>query len=1724
MSSEQPVVAVGRDFGQWGVLTYGPCTTGRKNECAWAERGQMQELGQEIREKALRLIDYLKQLAQMRATAVMDWRNYQPYVLWLDDIPHEDGCWSRTWGPEQGHEDEWLKIIKKPDPKLPPVPEVCRIWVVEESLRDDEGQPRLREEILAPPPAPEPAPGPSSQSERPPQVLQLSDHPEVKASFQRYLDRDWATWADNHRRWRSVQEVYAKLWEIHQARRKAGEEYELVLGVGLLQWAPTTGQKIERHLVVGQADLMFDRKRGAFTVQPATSGTKLAVELEMVDTSAARLQQVAEAAIEEAGDDPWGRAAIDAALNVIVHSLADQGEYAPDSMKGWPMAGPAPRVTFSPALILRKKSTRGYLEALRTIRERIEKAGEIPPHFLKLIEVPIAESNQPPGDGTGPVEVESPYFPLAANEEQRQIVARLRRSRGVLVQGPPGTGKSHTIANLICHLLANGQRLLITAQTPRALHVLHKMLPDSIKPLCVSMLGEGLADQKALKESVGGIRRRKQEWNEHRAATENARKEQEIREVRDRFAVLNGRLRQVREAETYKHDLPGGCYRGTAGRIAQRLERERDALGWIPDRISPDQDSPLTPEEVRELTDDLRNANPERDAELDLALPDPTIDLPDQDEFRDWVREETGLGEVLAKAEELLKHNVAERLRAFGRPQLTEVSALLGKYLSTFEHNRTLSAPWVEDAIAAVLARQDKTWVERHDCCVSLLNGLADKARRVDALQVRLHNRANPVKIAHDGQSLRMHFRSGGGLGFWAWFRLFVPKPVRTYGYVLTEAHIDGETGRSAPDPGEWLGKLLDWLEVQERLGKGWEVWAQKATRAQGTFAIQVAELQQHVADLGEILLLKEHRQMAFDACRELAGFPVPPWEDPQGMRWYVSTIQAVLAEKRLGEVEASTDAYLDKLKARLSSDREHPITKAVLDAIVKGDPDLLARLRERLVVLSHEARRLHRRRELLDKLHLRAPLLAEAIAGNPYGQDFKVRLPRFGEAWAWSRAAAWVEAFNNEDVRAIERQVQKLTEQIGMSTAEIAALRAWDFCLRRMTDEHQANLAAWELAFNKIPKSGPHLQERRRAAQAFLDNCRSAIPAWVMPLHRVYDTVTLSPEAFDVVIVDEASQCGPDALPLLYLGKTVLIVGDSEQISPEAVGINMGVIFGLLKKFLYDFKFAATFDPLTSLFGQGQIRFGHPVVLREHFRCVREIIRFSNDLCYAQTPLIPLRPHQADRLKPVCHEYVAAGHREGSDSNVINRPEADALVRRVVECCRDPRYDGKTMGVIALQGHAQSRLIELQLLKHLEVKEIEDRRLICGESYSFQGDERDVIFLSMVAAPNETIGAFVKPADRQRFNVAASRAKDQMWLFHSVTVNDLSPADLRRALLEFFEDPVSQINRALGQDAEELRQRAHQANRDVEDPPKPFDSWFEVDVALEIGARGFRVIPQFPVAHKRIDLLVEGSAGSLAVECDGDIWHGLDRHEEDDARQRQLERCRWRFWRVRFSEFYANRAKAMEPLWATLDSLGIKPVGARPVSTAELPPVSGPVEGPSLAQPGPVKSSRSSGPSISSVPSVSSDEGSAKAERSEKGEPEVAPESTQSSSPPQKSDSQSGFHGPLYNDQRTVGTQRNLYSPPSEPGSSNKTEEHGNSDHLDVVQEMEAVGFAVWSALLAWSRDSKFFDENEEKLVHTILRRKNRQIPPSRDLAEDCKELLARAKARGFSPPADKK
>ena len=93
-------------------------------------------------------------------------------------------------------------------------------------------------------------------------------------------------------------------------------------------------------------------------------------------------------------------------------------------------------------------------------------------------------------------------FPKPFNDDQISIIHRLDEADGVVVQGPPGTGKTHTIANIICHYLATGRRVLVTSKGEAALTVLREHIPKGIQNLTISLLTNERAGLKQLEQAV----------------------------------------------------------------------------------------------------------------------------------------------------------------------------------------------------------------------------------------------------------------------------------------------------------------------------------------------------------------------------------------------------------------------------------------------------------------------------------------------------------------------------------------------------------------------------------------------------------------------------------------------------------------------------------------------------------------------------------------------------------------------------------------------------------------------------------------------------------------------------------------------------------------------------------------------------------------------------------------------------------------------------------------------------------------------------------------------------------------------------------------------------------------------------------------------------------------------------------------------------------------------
>ena len=1360
----------------------------------------------------------------------------------------------------------------------------------------------------------------------------------MQDAWDAYIEGRWRLWAERDRRERVVQNVYTDLFSVFQRHQRLGESFEVVFGLGFLIWNAPDGHMVRRHLVTAQVTVSFDTQRGNLTVTPAGEGARPALEQDMLDPQYRpdpEEQQSIEETLEQLGESLWAAGPLDGVLKSWVHSVSSEGEYT-DALKPPEGAASAPKVHLAPALILRRRTERSFIRAFQEIIDQLNSDHPVPEGCRTFVSVSEdaerGNASVESGHAASPGEI---YFPLPANEAQREIVRRLTANQGVLVQGPPGTGKSHTIVNLICHALATGQRVLVTSHAVRALKVLQRMIRDSapdLAPLSVVLLGDDRNALLAMEESVQGITTRQNTWTEAGSQTAIAQLERDLDRQRRREAKVLADLRAIRERET-EHDAGFG-YSGTLARISAELHQQRESLSWIRDETPEDIEAPLSAVEFGELVSLGRN-EPVHQWEAAGYLNVELDNLPTSDAFQQAVhveREARATYEEDATIRERPEYRLLEAMNEDDRRKLAGGLRDLAALIDRIER-RPLS--WTEEATKQILGDFERTWRQLHEDTLTAATLIAESAQWLDANPVGPEPPPDLPKLRADANDLLDHLTAGRGWGFGP-LRASVAKRA----LYIRELRIGGRQCKTA----DAVSDLLRWVDAELEVRRLRERWASHHVIKATTFIALATEFQDLCEPIGDALAALDTKDELSAILRRTPSTLEPEWSDPASLVRLGQTLAAVETTLEYEAARARIDQPLEGLRAQRQRGSLDPVSEQIQVAVEERNSSVYATARQHAADNAQLSLLLQRKRELLHRLTVRAPTLAREMMETCTDAVWDKRAENFERAWNWSRAHAWVIRLAEPGAEHRLRLELDLTKKdIARTLERIAAERAWVHCFSRMTENERQHLVAWSKAVQAIGKgTGKYAPLHRRNAREHLNESRSAIPAWVMPLHRVAETIKPGSELFDIAIIDEASQSGPEALLLAWLATKLVIVGDDKQIRPTYAGVDFDNVNRLRERYLSELPLADTYGVNHSLFDLAQIRYGSRIRLREHFRCMPEIIQFSNNLSYANEPLIPLRRYGAGRLEPtVTARRVPEGYQNGVGARSVNPPEAEALVEEIVRISHQPAYADKTVGVISLVGDAQARDVETRLIRRLGPEETERRQLVCGDAYAFQGDERDVMFLSMVSAPRDgrSIRAMTDPDTQRRFNVAASRAKDQLYLFHTATLADLNPTCMRYQLLQYCLDPQVAVPDIAGLDLSELERLAVQVHREPGNQPHPFESWFELDVFLRVARRGYRVIPQFKIAGCRIDLVVQGMDGSLAVECDGDAWHGLDRYEQDAARQRDLERCGWTFWRVRESVFRLDPAEALLDLWETLKTHGVLPMAGHESRAEESGP-----------------------------------------------------------------------------------------------------------------------------------------------------------------------------------------
>lgn len=1444
-------------------------------------------------------------------------------VLWLGDVPDHPAVTLAGRRSAPVADEPVLGIGRVPVSEPPALDEDLRPWLLGR-LDEPTDPPRLGETVAS---------RLLGDRRGGTDVVSVDDVPGVRDSFENWYAR-WRAWAEQEELNRRVRDTYQRLFSAYQTATGNPESFELVLGVGCLGWHPDGHEPVKRHVVTVPVTIRFEDETGRLFVELAHTSRSAEVELDMLDPGltlalSSRLDEVRKR-VESFDAHPLCRDELASHIRSIVHSLNAEGVYVDDDAP--PPAGRVATASFAPAVILRKRSQHGLLEIFRTIVAQLENDREVQEGLLPLIDPdfrPRLDAER--ADGAAVTVDDEVFLPLPVNEVQQRIIRQVDTNAQIVVQGPPGTGKTHTAVALLCHLLAQGKRVLVTAHTDRALNEVRAKLPADVKPLAVAVMGSSREDMADLKVAVERIASAADEFDEVYASRTIEECLAKIDELRRRRALLYHQLVDAREEEVLQHEHQD--VRGTLASIAYE-HRERAAThGWLTNYadVSADSRTPLDDVEIQEwhryLTDALL-AEDEPEARLRLV---DISQIPHPDEFAELVGRESAALEKDRSYGPQHEHPAFEAIRGLETGERTELRNRLHSLAEQADALSRNREGWMREALPDVLAGRGSIWQGR-------ANQVKDLLARAEPLVDSLGYQAEVSVTGADlgplvslARKLKAHLEAGGKLRVgpdgMPKVGAFSPRPVKAAQPLFERVRVDG----MPPGTVERLDAFLVWEEASRLLRALDRAWP-AGVRIPDEDTVH-ERLQWHRTELDQLerlLDLATRLGTETDRLRALQ-LPLPDWSDIGSVRDYAKVVDAAAAADALAEARAPL-ARLEELAAQTAAWHDAaPAVKRLHVAISDRDPNGYVEAHRRLRRLREVVEAVGRRDELGARLRAAAPRLHDALVADPHDDQWPARLATFAEAWRWAAVGAWLHRRDSVDVNALQAEVQSVEQEIRRQVEKLAVTRAWRHAVSpdRLTGSARSDLRHYAYLVRRLGKgTGKYASQQRAEIRRAMDRCRPAVPVWIMPIYRIAEQLHIRPGMFDVVIVDEASQAGAEAVFLQYLAPRIVVIGDDKQVSPAAVGVDEQQLRDLAEQVLPDDPRRSSWqDPKCSFFDVARQYFGCDLVLKEHRRCVPEIIGFSNEIAYEPDGirLIPVRQHGADRLEPIKPVFVPEGYTRGT-TNRINPPEAEAVVDQIEKCLADSRYDGLTFGVISLMGKAQALEIERRLLERIPPEEWRARDLRCGDAADFQGAERDVIFLSMVAAPepDKRMGVLSRDLYVQRYNVAASRARDQMWLFHSVRLTDLGhPEDMRTRLLEY----CYRVADRRRPEVDGALESVVPEDRLVE----PFDSLFEQRVCNRLLDRGYTVVPQYPVAGYRIDLVVVGARARLAVECDGDAWHGPERYEADLARQRDLERCGWRFFRIRESRFYADQTAVLEELRSTLDEMEIYPRGWRP-------------------------------------------------------------------------------------------------------------------------------------------------------------------------------------------------
>lgn len=436
---------------------------------------------------------------------------------------------------------------------------------------------------------------------------------------------------------------------------------------------------------------------------------------------------------------------------------------------------------------------------------------------------------------------------------------------------------------------------------------------------------------------------------------------------------------------------------------------------------------------------------------------------------------------------------------------------------------------------------------------------------------------------------------------------------------------------------------------------------------------------------------------------------------------------------------------------------------------------------------------------------------------------------------------------------------------------------------------------------------------------------------------------------SFDVVIFDEASQVEPaDALGAIARGRQVILVGDEKQLPPTNF---FGVVNDAddVDEAAEDDDLPSTQD-LESVLAMGQVCLRAKTSLRWHYRSRHNsLIEFSNEAFYDRQLRVFPSPERGRETLGLAFRHISDGvyFRGKGQYNAI---EARAVAEAVIEHARQTPDVSLGVGAFSM---AQQRAIgdEIESLRRSQGNASLEAFFNPGAESPFfvknletiQGDERDVIFLSVGYGPDENkrLTANFGPLNRdggwRRLNVLITRARVRCVVFCSFTADqlELKPDSPRGvcALKDY------------------LHFAEHGSLPSIRQYTDDHDSPFEADVCSELRQHGWTVHAQVGCAGFSVDLAVVDpklpGRYLLGIECDGATYHSsATARDRDRLRQDVLENLKWRIYRIWSTDWFDRRAETLDRLLRHVKDIANLPTNAKSdllqTDVRGMPPIPG--------------------------------------------------------------------------------------------------------------------------------------------------------------------------------------